>query len=98
MRRYHIRLEELISVRTAEIKEECDARHIEQVIISDPLTPQQARNLEDYLDCELMDRTDLILDIFEKAAVSAEGRTQVGIALLAHQKTRLFLLNLDFLN
>ncbi|TET36905.1 GTPase HflX [Candidatus Dependentiae bacterium] len=75
--------------KLAEIREVCEAHNIKQVIISDQLTPQQARNLEDYLECELMDRTDLILDIFEKAAVSAEGKVQVGIALLAHQKTRL---------
>ncbi len=75
--------------KLAELKEVCEAHNIEQVVLSEQLTPQQARNLEDYLECDLMDRTDLILDIFEKAAVSAEGKVQVGIALLAHQKTRL---------
>ncbi len=75
--------------KLAGIKEVCDNQHIEQVILSEQLTPQQARNLEDYLDCELLDRTDLILDIFKKAALSAEGKTQVGIALLEHKKTRL---------
>lgn len=73
----------------ATIKELCDAHHIEQLIISEQLAPQQARNLEDSLACELIDRTDLILDIFQKAAVSAEGKAQVEIAFLEHQKTRL---------
>ncbi len=71
------------------IRSTCESGHIEQVIISEQLTPQQARNLEDYLACDVVDRTDLILDIFEKAALSAEGKTQVGIALLEHKKTRL---------
>jgi GTP-binding protein HflX len=53
------------------------------------LSPHQARNLEDYLNCTIIDRTDLILDIFEKAAISAEGKTQVTIAKLQHEKTRL---------
>ncbi len=43
--------------KLAEIREVCEAHNIKQVIISDQLTPQQARNLEDYLECELMDRT-----------------------------------------
>lgn len=75
--------------KLADIKEACERMSIERVIISEQLTPQQARNIEDYLECTLMDRTDLILDIFQKAAVSAEGKTQVEIALLTHQKTRL---------
>ncbi len=72
-----------------EIKQACEAKNIEQVIISERLSPQQSRNLEDYLNCTVMDRTDLILEIFQKAALSAEGKTQVEIALLQHQKTRL---------
>lgn len=72
-----------------EIKQDCIRIGAEQVIISEPLSPQQARNLEDYLECDIMDRTDLILDIFEKAAYSAEGKTQVAIAKLQHKKTRL---------
>lgn len=75
--------------KLSEIKELCDELEIEQVVISEQLTPQQARNLEDILDAEVLDRTDLILEIFEKAAVSAEGKTQVAIARLQHQKSRL---------
>ena len=72
-----------------QLKDECDTLKIEHVIISESLTPQQARNLEDFLNVELFDRTDLILDIFEKAANSAEGKTQVAIAKWKHKKTRL---------
>jgi GTP-binding protein HflX len=75
--------------KLAEIKETCEKHAIEQLIISERLTPQQTRNLEDYLDCTIIDRTDLILEIFEKAAISAEGKTQVLIARLQHEKTRL---------
>lgn len=72
-----------------DIKNACLEHSAEQVIISEQLTPLQARNLEDYLECDVMDRTDLILDIFEKAALSAEGKAQVAIALLKHKKSRL---------
>lgn len=72
-----------------QIKEFCDQNKIEQVIISEPLTAQQERNIEDVLQCVVIDRTGLILQIFEKAAQSAEGKAQVAIAMLQHQKTRL---------
>lgn len=72
-----------------EIKKVCDEHAIKKVIISDTLTPQQERNIEDYLSVEVIDRTQLILEIFEKAAKSAEGKTQVTIAMLQHRKTRL---------
>ena len=72
-----------------EVKKICQDNSIEQVILSDRLSPQQARNLEDFFDVTIIDRTDLILDIFEKAAFSAEGKTQVEIARLQHEKSRL---------
>ncbi len=72
-----------------EIRTFCKKNKAEQLIISEQLTPRQARNIEDYIECDVMDRTDLILDIFEKSALSAEGKTQVGIALLQHKKSRL---------
>lgn len=72
-----------------DIKKACDTHEIEQVIVSERLSPQQTRNLEDYLNCTVMDRTDLILEIFQKGALSSEGKTQVAIALLQQQKSRL---------
>jgi len=72
-----------------ELKENCQKHAIEQVIFSDPLTTQQARNLTDFLECSVFDRTELILEIFEKTAISNEGKTQVAIAKLQHQKSRL---------
>jgi len=75
--------------KVKELLDICDKNTIEEVVISEPLTAKQARNLEDYLHCTVFDRTDLILDIFRKAAVSAEGKAQVEIATLEHEKTRL---------
>jgi len=72
-----------------EIKKACEQYDISHVIISDILSPQQERNIEDFLSVEVCDRTRLILEIFEKAARSAEGKTQVAIAMLQHRKTRL---------
>ncbi len=72
-----------------EFKKLCDEDNIEHVIVSESLTPQQERNLSDFLNVKVFDRTRLILEIFEKAAVSAEGKTQVEIALLQYKKSRL---------
>ena len=72
-----------------EIYDLCQKLAIDEIIISEPLTPQQERNLRDYLHCKVYDRTQLILEIFEKNAHSAEGKAQVNIAMLQHRKTRL---------
>lgn len=75
--------------KLTELKELCDDQNIEEVVISEMLTAQQERNLSDYLNCRVFDRTQLILEIFEKAAHSAEGKAQVGIAMLTYQRARL---------
>lgn len=72
-----------------EVRQLCTKNNVEQVIISEPLTAQQERKIEDYLNCAIYDRTLLILDIFRKAAHSAEGKMQVEVAYLEHKKTRL---------
>jgi GTPase len=66
----------------------CEEKKIEEVIISEPLTALQERNLNKIFGCTIFDRTQLILEIFEKAALSAEGKTQVAIAMLQHKKSR----------
>lgn len=71
-----------------ELKIACDKHNIDEVIVSEALTAQQERNLQDFLQCRVFDRTQLILEIFEKAAHSAEGKTQVAIAMLQHKKSR----------
>lgn len=72
-----------------EIKTFYDACGATEIIISDQLNGQQERNLQDFLECRIFDRTRLILAIFEKAAISAAGKLQVEIAQLELLKTRL---------
>lgn len=72
-----------------DVQKFCKDNDIEILIISEPLTTQQERNLSDVLECDVFDRTRLILEIFEKAATSAEGKTQVEIAMLQFEKSRL---------
>jgi len=72
-----------------EVKQFCVEHDIEQVVISEPLSTKQVSNLEEYLDCNVFDRTELILEIFEKSAHTAEGKMQVAIAQLQHKKSRL---------
>ncbi len=72
-----------------ELAELCKKKGIGQVIVSEPLSPQQERNLSDYLGCAVFDRTHLILEIFENNAHSAEGKLQVKIAILNYQKSRM---------
>lgn len=71
-----------------EIKKLCDEHHVDHVVVSEQLSSQQERNLTDYLGAKVFDRTQLILEIFEKAAHSAEGKVQVEIAMLTRKKSR----------
>jgi GTP-binding protein HflX len=59
------------------------------VIFDHALSGVQQRNLEEKLQCRVVDRTSLILDIFALRARSAEGKLQVELAQLAHMATRL---------
>lgn len=61
----------------------------ELVIFNHTLTPSQERNLERELQCRVLDRTDLILDIFAQRARTFEGKLQVELAQLRHSATRL---------
>lgn len=72
-----------------DLKKFCEEHHIQEVVVSDPLSALQERNLSDLLDCRVYDRTQLILEIFEKGAHSAEGKAQVAIAMFQHMKTRM---------
>lgn len=75
--------------KLAEIKDLCEKYHIKQVILSESIAPKQERNMSDFLGCTIIDRTLLILEIFEKSAHSGEGKTQVEIAMLQYLKSRL---------
>ena len=59
------------------------------IICDDELSPAQMNNLQQELDCKVMDRTLLILDIFARHAVSREGKLQVELAQLRYRAARL---------
>ena len=64
----------------------CDATGI---ICDDELSSIQLKGLEEALECKIMDRTLLILDIFAARAVSSEGKIQVELAQLKYRASRL---------
>lgn len=65
-------------------------RHEAELVLFDHgLSPAQERNLERHLQCRVVDRTGLILDIFARRARSFEGKLQVELAQLRHLSTRL---------
>ncbi|MDX1376556.1 MAG: GTPase HflX [Burkholderiales bacterium] len=59
------------------------------VVFNHDLSPAQARNLEKLLERRVMDRTDVILEIFAQRAQTTEGKLQVELAQLEHLATRL---------
>lgn len=69
-----------------QVREEAQAS---VVIFNHELSPAQQRNLERRLNCRVVDRTSLILDIFAQRAKSHEGKVQVELAQLQHLATRL---------
>jgi len=71
-------------IKTAVIQAEADV-----VIFDHALSPAQERNLEGFIECRVLDRTALILDIFAQRAQSHEGKLQVELAQLKHMSTRL---------
>ena len=72
-----------------EIKEYKNALDVDFVVVDDELSPAQLRNLEKELECRILDRTTLILDIFAKRARTSTARTQVELAQLQYMLPRL---------
>lgn len=72
-----------------EIRELCEQLGATGIICDDELSPAQMKNLEDELECKVMDRTMLILDIFAQHAQTKEGKLQVELAQLKYRATRL---------
>ncbi|MCF7984086.1 MAG: GTPase HflX [Thiohalocapsa sp.] len=72
-----------------ELKALVDASEAELVIFDHALSPAQERNLERRLQCRVIERSGLILDIFAQRARSFEGKLQVELAQLRHLSTRL---------
>src|SRR4051794_25955459 len=64
-------------------------RQVTSVIFDDELSPAQGRNLENLLSRKILDRTQLILDIFAQRARSREGRLQIELAQLQYLLPRL---------
>ena len=77
------------SGKVEELAELVKELELDLVIFSIELSPSQERNLEKSLECQVMDRTGLILDIFSLRARSFEGKLQVELAQLRHLSTRL---------
>tara|TARA_B100001540_G_scaffold306802_1_gene319296 strand:- start:365 stop:1636 length:1272 start_codon:yes stop_codon:yes gene_type:complete len=77
------------SGKLEEIAASVRANEAEIVMFNHALSPSQERNLERELECRVLDRTGLILDIFAQRARTHEGKLQVELAQLQHMSTRL---------
>lgn len=75
--------------KVAEVREYVKNLWADVVIFGDTLTPSQLRNLKQELDTAVMDRTNLILEIFSKRARTREARLQVEVASLQYLLPRL---------
>ncbi len=75
--------------RAAELLTEKADSDFNVLIVDDELTPNQQRNLEKLLDCKVLDRSALIIDIFAQRARTKEGRLQVKLAQLEYHLPRL---------
>lgn len=75
--------------KVLDIRRAYDQYDANLVIVNDELSPSQIRNLEQELDCKVIDRTMLILDIFARRAQTKEARMQVELAQLQYFLPRL---------
>ena len=75
--------------KMAEVKQLCENNQVELCVFDCELTGSQIKNISDYLEIEVIDRTMLILEIFSKRATTAEGKLQTELALLKYQLPRL---------
>ena len=75
--------------KLAELKEIYPKLEAEVLLVDDELSPVQQRALENALEARVVDRTQLILDIFAQHAVSAEGKLQVELAQLEYNLPRM---------
>jgi len=75
--------------KVARIKEECEQLNANLIIFDSDLSPAQTRNLEKALGISVIDRTELILDIFARHAKSQQAKIQVELAQLVYTLPRL---------
>ena len=72
-----------------EVKEIAKEMEVELIIFDDDLSPVQLRNIEKVLECKILDRSNLILDIFASRARTANAKTQVELAQYQYLLPRL---------
>ena len=77
------------SGKIEEIRDYVRSKDITLVIFDDELSPSQLRNIEKILECKILDRTILILDIFASRAMTYHAKTQVELAQLQYMLPRL---------
>jgi len=77
------------SGKLQEIKEYVELKEIDLVIFDDEITPTQQNNIEKELEVKVLDRSNLILDIFARNAKTAQAKTQVELAQLQYILPRL---------
>ena len=77
------------SGKLQEIKDVCQAQEIDLIVVDSELSPTQIKNIENFTDVRVIDRTTLILDIFALRARSKEGKLQVELAQLKYMLPRL---------
>ena len=77
------------SGKASEIAELVKKHDADLVLFNHALAASQERNIEGLIECRVLDRTGLILDIFAQRAQSFEGKLQVELAQLKHLSTRL---------
>jgi len=75
--------------KTEEIRQYVEENEIDIVIFDDELSPSQLRNVEKIYNCKILDRNNLILDIFASRAKTAKARTQVELAQYQYLLPRL---------
>jgi GTP-binding protein HflX len=75
--------------KATEIRENSELLDVDTVVFNDELSGAQLRNLEELIQRKIVDRTNLILDIFALRAVSKEGKLQVRLAQLKYRLPRL---------
>jgi GTP-binding protein HflX len=77
------------SGKLQEIKKYVNDKHIDLAVFDDELSPSQLRNIERELKCKILDRNNLILDIFARRARTAHAKTQVELAQYEYLLPRL---------
>lgn len=75
--------------KLTEVKQTIEAEDISVVVVNDELSPSQLRNMNDVLNVKIIDRSQLILDIFAQRATTKEAQLQVELAQLQYMLPRL---------